>query len=108
MDSLKVHEADSLSEIISADFMFASARIVDLKDRQSYLEFALRDLRLTDYEFKKTAVRSFGGTAILSSLLKQKATMKGENWGGNYLVTDVWLSRNGLWRIVSRHESLLQ
>jgi len=107
MDSLRVGDADSLAEIISGDFTFASPRAIDVMDRVKYLEHALRDLKLISYEFDKTTVRLFGRTAIVSALVKQKATMKGENWGGNYVVTDVWISRNGSWRVVSRHESLL-
>ncbi len=107
MESLKVGDADSLSQIISSDFMFASPRIVDFMDRNKYLEYALRDLKLTSYAFDKPTVRLFGRTAVVSGLLKQKATVKGEDWGGNYLVTDVWISREGNWRVVSRHESPL-
>jgi hypothetical protein len=28
-------------------------------------------------------------------------------WGGNYLFTDVWVSRDGAWQVVSRHLSTL-
>jgi ketosteroid isomerase-like protein len=108
MDSLKVGDADSLSEILAADFAFASPRIVEGKDRTKYLEYALRDLKLVSYEFDKTTVRLFGKTAIVSGLLKKNATVKGEDRAGNYLVTDVWLNRNGVWRVVSRHESPLK
>lgn len=108
MESLRVRDADSLSQIISGDFTFTSPRVIDGLDRVKYLESVLGDLKLTSYEFNRTTVRLFGRTAIVSGLLKQKATMKGEDWGGNYLVTDVWISREGTWRVVSRHESLLQ
>ena len=108
MDSLKVGDADSLGQILFSDFAFASPRITDGKDRIRYLEYAVRDLKLVSYEFDKTTVRLFGRTAIVSGLLRQNATVRGENWNGNYLVTDVWINRNGVWRVVSRHESPLK
>lgn len=108
MDSLKVGDADTLNQIISDDFAFASSRAVEVKDRIKYLRYGLGDLKLTSYEFDKATVRLFGRTAIVSSLLKQKATVRGEDWSGNYLVTDVWINREGNWRVVSRHESPLQ
>ena len=108
MDSLTAGDADTLGQIVSGDFTFASPRVLDVKDRIKYLEYALRELKLTSYEFDKTTVRLFGRTAIVSGLLKQKATLKGEDFGGNYLITDVWISRGGNWRVVSRHESPLQ
>lgn len=108
MDSLRAGDADTLGQIVSADFTFASPRAIGVKDRNKYLEYALRELKLTSYEFDKTTVRLFGRTAIVSGLLKQKATVRGEDWAGNYLITDVWISRGGNWRVVSRHESPLQ
>lgn len=107
MDSLRVGDADSLSEIVSQDFIFASPRAIRISERSQYLEYALRDLKLSSFEFDKTRVRVFGRTAIVSGVLKQKAVFKGEDWAGSYLVTDVWLNRDGSWRVVSRHESLL-
>ncbi len=108
MDSLKVGDIDSLGQIISDDFALVSPRMLDGKDRVKYLEFALRDLKLTSYEFSKTTVRLFGKTAIVTGLLKQNVLSKGEDWSGTYLVTDVWINRNGTWRAVSRHEDRLK
>lgn len=105
MNSLKISDADSLNQILAADFAFASPRMIDGRDRAKYLEYALRDLKLTFYELDKTTVRVFGRTAIVSGRLKQKATAKGEDWSGDYLFTDVWINRGGVWRAVSRHQS---
>ena len=107
MDSLSTGDGDTLSQIISGDFTFTSPRVIDVKDRTRYLDYALRELKLASYEFEKTTVRLFGRTAIVNGLFKQKATVRGENWAGNYLVTDVWIKRDGNWRVVSRHESPL-
>lgn len=108
MDSLKAGDADALGQILSGDFAFASPRAVNGKDRIKYLEYALRDLKLVSYEFDKTTVRLFGRTAIISGRLKQRATVKGEDRSGDYLVTDVWINRSGVWRVVSRHESPIE
>jgi hypothetical protein len=107
MDSLKAGDADTLGQIVAGNFTFASPRAIDVKNRSRYLEYALRELKLTSYEFDKTTVRLFGRTAIVSGLLKQKATVRGDDWAGNYLITDVWISRGGNWQVVSRHESPL-
>ena len=108
MEALKVRDADSLSQIIGSEFTFANPRLAGISDRSTYLGHVVRDLKLTSYQFDKTTVRVFGRTAIFSSLLKQSATVAGEDWSGTYLLTDVWISRDGIWRVVSRHESLLQ
>jgi len=108
MESLKMGDADSLSLIVSSDFTFANPRLaMRVGDRSKFLGYALRDLKLASYEFDKPTVRIFGRTAIVTGVLKQSATVAGEDWSGTYLVTDVWISRDGIWRVVSRHESPL-
>jgi hypothetical protein len=105
MEALKVRDADSLGEIISADFSYASPRFPALMNRAQYLEHVVKDLKLSTVEFDQTTIRMVGRTAILNSQLKLTGTVKGADWSGNYLVTDVWINQGGTWRVFSRHES---
>ncbi|HEY6803768.1 MAG TPA: nuclear transport factor 2 family protein [Pyrinomonadaceae bacterium] len=105
MESLKVGDTDSLSQIVSTDFSFIDPQLVELKTRSQYLAYVAQDLKLNSFEFNKTTIQLLGRTAIVSSQLKLKGSLKGQTWSGNYLVTDVWISRDGSWRVVSRHQS---
>lgn len=108
MDALKLRDASALSQIISDDFMFASPQLAEASgDRAKYFDHALRDLKLTSYELSELKVRLYGRAAVITGRLKQSATVAGEDWGGLYLMTDVWVYRDGAWRVVSRHTSLL-
>jgi len=108
MDALKLRDASALSQIVSDDFTLVSPRlVVAAGERSKYFEHAMRGLNLTSYDFEAMTVRLYGRTAVISGRLKQSATVAGEDWGGSYLVTDVWVSRDGFWRVVSRHASLL-
>lgn len=107
MEAVKLRDASALSQIISDDFALVSPRlVVAVGDRTKYFEHALRGLNLASYEFEGLKVRLYGRTAVVSGRLKQSATVAGEDWGGSYLITDVWVSRDGFWRVVSRHASL--
>jgi ketosteroid isomerase-like protein len=108
MEAHKLRDASALSQIVSDDFAFVSPRLAGAGvDRSRYFDHVLRDLKLASYEFGDMKVRLYGKTAIVSGRLKQTATVAGEDWGGLYLVTDVWVNRDGTWRVVSRHASLL-
>lgn len=108
MDSLRQRDASALSQIISDDFTLVSPRlVVATGDRDKYFQHAMRELNLTSYEFENLTVRLYGRTAVVSGRLKQSANIAGEDWGGNYLFTDVWVSRDSAWQVVSRHTSLL-
>lgn len=108
MEALKLRDASVLSQIVSDDFAFVSPRLAGaVRDRARYFDHALRDMSLTSYNFDELTVRLYGRTAVVSGQLRQSATVAGEDWTGNYFVTDVWVSRDGVWRVVSRHASLL-
>jgi ketosteroid isomerase-like protein len=108
MESLKLRDANALSQIISDDFTFASPQLAGAGvDRAKYFDHALHDLKLAAYEFSELKVRLYGRTAIISGRLKQNATVAGADWSGLYLITDVWVNRDGTWRVVGRHASLL-
>jgi len=108
MDALKLRDASALSQIISNDFTFVSPRLSGAGgDRDKYFAHVLRDLKLTSYELDELTVRLYGRAAVVSSRLKQVAVVGSEDWGGTYLVTDVWINRDGTWWAVSRHASLL-
>lgn len=107
MEAVKLRDASTLSQIISDDFTLISPRLVIANGgREKYFAHALRDLNLSSYDFSEPTVRLYGRTAVVSGHLKQSATVAGEDWSGTYLVTDVWVSRDGVWQVVSRHASL--
>jgi ketosteroid isomerase-like protein len=108
MEALKLRDASVLSQIVSDDFTLVSPRLVlTTRGRDKYFAHALRDLNLASYDFSEPTVRLYGRTAIVSGQLKQNATVAGEDWSGTYLITDVWVNRDGIWQVVSRHASLL-
>lgn len=108
MDSLRQRDASALSQLVSDDFTLVSPRLVVASgDRDKYFQHAMRELSLTSYDFENLSVRLYGRTAVVSGRLKQSANVAGEDWGGSYLFTDVWVSRDGAWQVVSRHTSLL-
>lgn len=108
MKSLQLRDASALSQIIADDFTLVSPRlVVAAGDRDKYFQHAMRDLNLTSYDFDGLTVRLYGRTALVSGRLSQSANIAGEDWGGAYLFTDVWVSRDGAWQVVSRHTSLL-
>ena len=109
MDALKMRDASTLGQVVADDFVSVSPRADGVvSDRARYLDHATRELKLTSYEFRDLTVRLYGRTAIVSGRLTQTATAaNGDDLGGSYFFTDVWVSRDGAWRVVSRHASPL-
>lgn len=110
MDALKARDASTLGQVVADDFSFVGPRTSGKPgDRDKYFAHALRELKLESYELDDLTVRLYGRTAVVSGRLTQKAVgAGGEDLSGSYFVTDVWVSRDGFWRVVSRHVSLIQ
>lgn len=107
MGALQQRDASALSQLVSEDFTLVTPRLVVAPgDRDRYFQHAMRDLSLTAYDFEGLTVRLYGRTALVSGRLRQTASVAGEDWGGTYNFTDVWVSRDGAWKVVSRHTSL--
>jgi len=108
MEALKLRDASALTQMLSDDFTLVSPRlVVDVGERDKYFEHVVRDLNFASYDISGLKVRLYGRVAVVSGQVKQSATVAGEDWGGSYLITDVWVSRDGFWRVVSRHASML-
>ncbi len=109
MDALKLRDANTLGQVIADDFVSVNPRAAGVvSDRAEYLGHAARELRLTSYEFEGLTVRLYGRTAVVSGRLTQTASgAGGDDLSGSYFFTDVWVGRDGAWRVVSRHMSPL-
>jgi ketosteroid isomerase-like protein len=107
MGALQQRDASALSQLVSEDFTLVTPKLVVAPgDRDKYFQHAMRDLSLTSYDFEGLTVRLYGRTAVVSGRLRQSASVGGEDWGGTQHFTDVWVSRDGAWQVVSRHTSL--
>jgi len=59
--------------------------------------------RATQFRCEEIAVRLFGETAIVSVRSSVEATYDGQDCGGIFRFTDVWVRRRGLWQCVASH-----
>lgn len=108
MEALKLRDESALTQIVADDFTMNNARPTDsLIDKTQYLKQSLGDLKLSSYNLDKLEVRVYGKTALVNGWFRQQAALSSVEWNGNFLFTDVWVYRNGSWKVVSRHLSAL-
>jgi len=88
--------------ILGDDFQLTSARGV-LIDKPAWLDAAMGPIRGTSFTWDDVRVRPFGDVAIVHARTRQQASVGDQDWSGVFLVTDVWVLRDGRWQVVSRH-----
>jgi hypothetical protein len=66
--------------------------------RSALHDFHARSLRVSDM-----AVRELGATALVSFRLAQEAERAGKDESGEFFVTDVWVQKDGSWKVAARY-----
>jgi ketosteroid isomerase-like protein len=104
MEAWQLRDRETCERILADDFVLTSAR-GNLVDRQQWLEGAMEAFACEAFVWDDILVRQYGDVAVVNARAHQKATVAGQDWSGLFLITDVWVKRDGEWRVVSRHGS---
>jgi ketosteroid isomerase-like protein len=96
----------ALESIVGDDFTLTSSSSKgEITNKRQYIDSTLKLVRGEGYSFEKLNVRIYGDTAVINAQFQQNATFAGRDWSGEFLITDVWVKRNGRWQVVARHAS---
>ena len=88
------------ASILADDFLLTSARGV-LMSKEEWLA-SLDWIVAQRFEWEEVRVRPFGDVAVVHSRTNQQATVRDQDWSGRFLMTDVWVWRDGRWQVVAR------
>lgn len=104
MEAVKRHDVDCLERMLGENFVLTTGRAgAEIRSRQEWLKVTRRSYRIESFGFEWVRVEAYGEAAVVRSHYYQRATMEGLNRTGSYLMTDVWVRREGTWRLVTRH-----
>jgi uncharacterized protein (TIGR02246 family) len=96
----------ALENIVADDFTLTSSHSKgEVTNKRQYIDTVMKLVRGESYSFEKMTVRVYGDTAVINACFQQTAAFAGQDWSGDFLLTDVWVKREGRWRVVARHAS---
>ena len=100
-------DLSAAARILDDDFILTSAIWRDREiTKQEWLE-TLRDLSTRAISCHDFEARTFGDIAVATGRLHWEAIWKDTDVSDDYLVTDVWVSREGGWRVAWRSSNRL-
>jgi len=106
MKAVARKDKDALNRFMADEFTLTSAYSTgDIITRDEFLK-NIQAVKQNELSFYNATVGIYGDVAILKARIKDSYTMNGEDRSGDYLITDVWVKREGRWQIVTRHSSL--
>jgi ketosteroid isomerase-like protein len=99
----------ALERLLGEDFELSSA-LGRRMTRAPWLEAVMDRLHVNWFRFESleaSPVNAAGDVVVAHAKVNQRATAEGREWHGTFLVTDVWVRREGTWQLVARHGSAL-
>jgi hypothetical protein len=104
--ALQHRDQASLDDILDNDFTLISwASGGEKLSKSEYLEDFTR-VELTSFEIHDCQTQVYESAAVVRCRLEWKARVGERLWDAEFLITDMWILRNGRWRVVARHASL--
>lgn len=104
MDAWRRLDYPRLEEILAPEFTLTSARTDQLVERDQWMRF-LDQARNESFAYSDYRIDVFGDAAVVRSRMRQVATLGDQRWDDTFLLTDIWIRRNGRWQVVARHSS---
>ena len=89
-----------LDSFLAEEFVYTASNH-GRRNRQEWLD-SIADYQFRRLELLHTVVTSFGDVALVHARIRQDATLAGQLRVGVFLITDVWVKRDGRWQVVSR------
>jgi ketosteroid isomerase-like protein len=77
---------------------------IQIVPKQSWLTL-LKDYVTESFAIDDIKVNVYGNTAIAMLMFTQKATVRGQDRSGQFVLTDIWNKGNKGWLITERHSS---
>jgi ketosteroid isomerase-like protein len=100
------HDAATLDRVLADDFTFTSSTSTGaLMTKSQYIAFVLNILEVVSFRFDDVRVRPYGDVVLMTSRYTQTGRVLGEEWEAEFLLSDVWVRKSGVWHAVSRHSS---
>jgi ketosteroid isomerase-like protein len=108
LDAIAQRDRAALERILADDFVIAGWLPEGrLGEREFYIEDAMKPIPIeqASFNYDQWKFRFHDNIAIVNCLFKCHALVAGNEWGGTFLFTDVWIKKNESWQVSTRHSS---
>ncbi|MDQ3939999.1 MAG: nuclear transport factor 2 family protein, partial [Actinomycetota bacterium] len=105
-EAVRSRDIEALDELLGAEFTLTTGRpAAPVRSRRDYLDITRDRYFVESFEYEEMEVLVYETAALVRSRYRQRGSMDGEPRDAVYLMTDVWVARDGRWQAVTRHVS---
>lgn len=106
MTAVGKHDKDTLSQLTADEFTLTSAYSTGERVTRDQFLSQAGQVNGLEFTYENFQARIYGDVAVVKTRLKSSYGAGEEHRGGDFLVTDIWVNRDGRWQMVARHSSL--
>jgi ketosteroid isomerase-like protein len=108
MEAVERRDIEFLERLLGPEFILITGRPgIETRTRQQYLDVTRDRYTLESFEYVELDVHAYGDFGFARSRYSQRGWMDDKQRNQAFLMTDVWVRRDGSWQAVSRHISPL-
>ena len=95
----------ALEKILAEEYVYTASG-QGRWSRQRWLDtVAIYDIH--HFDFTDIRVQAYGEVAVVHTSYHQEGSVDGTRRSGEFLITDVWVDRDGRWQVVTRSSILM-
>jgi ketosteroid isomerase-like protein len=108
MRAVQERDMDRLEQLVGEGFRFTAIHLnPDPMTREQWMGAAREGYTIVSFAYEQMDIDVFGDTGIVHSRYSQVASYEHTSLSNVFRLTDVWNRRDGTWRVVARHSSIL-
>jgi hypothetical protein len=106
MEAVRDRELPFLEFHLGDEFTLTTGRAAaPVRTRAEWLTITASRYEVEQFAFEELEAFDYGSVGLVRSRYRQSGSMDGERRDAVYLMTDVWVERDGRPQLVSRHAS---
>lgn len=108
MEAVRDRDLPFLEAHLGEEFTLTTGRAgVPVRGRAEWLAVTRDRYAIESFSFEQLDAFDYGPVGVVRSRYLQRGSMDGEDRSSTYLMTDVWVERDGRPQLVTRHVSPL-
>lgn len=107
MEAVVKRDREVLDRIMGEEFTLASAYSTgERTSKAQFMKNVLESVKAQEFTYHDSHADLYGDVAVFKTGVRSKYNFDKDDRSGDYLITDVWVKREGRWQVVCRHSSI--
>jgi hypothetical protein len=109
LEALILHDMDTFERRLADEFTLTTGRSgAEVRTRGEWMRVTREEYVLEAFSIDEIVVQPYGDVAVVRLRYRQAGRMGDRERTGIYRMTDVFVRRDGVWQLVTRHASQIE